>query len=386
MKNRKDYFVLLDVIIYIAFVAIVNFILQNNYWYLRSWVYKCSVIIIHIAIFMFLILRLRHNNSKKKKIIIIIIFILFIGISFFDYILSSWIIKIDKIKEIDDTKYVGVEYLTNRLRKSIYYYKDYNFFAYHKTKEYVEEFYDYKNYEQPETRTYRKIPITESIVYYYDGQGNIINMKSYNEKGSIVDYNEDTEIKKQYNVEFGNICEIKNNELKIGFYKQDESSLKTIELTSAITVIDYETEKEISYSDIEIGDYAYIHIPTENNENKQTIITIAKKNYIEKKAIEVLKGKKKIDTSLIYYNSHENYVIAKIQISKKEINNFFSNACCYIRFNILPTTEIYLARTESYKDKSDILLNELCWITIDAPTIANLNNDYNATIIEFFGD
>lgn len=386
MKNKKDYFILLGVITYIVFVTIVNYILRNNNWYLRSWVYKYSILIIHIVIFMFLILRFKHNNSKKKKIIITIMFILFIGISFFNYILSSWIIKVDKIKEIDDIKYVGVEYVTNRLRKSIYYYKDYNLFAYHKTKEYIEEFYDYNNYEQPETRTYHKIPITETIIYYYNKQGNIVNKKRYNEQGSIVDFNESTELKIQYNVEFGSVCDIKNNELKIGFYKYDELSIKTIKLTDDIKVIDYDTEKEISYSEIKTGDYAYINIPTENNENKQTIITIAKQNYIETKATEKLIGKKKIDTGIISYNDKENYVIANIEIGEKTINNLWANACYYMKFNILPTTEIYLDRTASYKEKSDILLNEMCWIIIDADMISNLNNNYNATTIEFFGD
>ena len=195
-----------------------------------------------------------------------------------------------------------------------------------------------------------------------------------------------SEIKIQYNVEFGIINSTEDNALTLGYYINDESSLRTISLTDDIKVIDFETEKEINYNEIKRGDYVYINIPTEYNNNKQTIISVAKKEYIEKKATEILIGKKKFDTGIVYYNNKENYVIANIEIEEKAINNLWSNASYYMKFNILPTTEIYLARTESLKEKSDILLNEMCWMIVDADMISNLNNNYNATTIEFFGD
>ena len=65
-----------------------------------------------------------------------IICLIIISIEFF---LWAWIVKSDAVKEIDGTKYVGVEYYSNRMRKTVIYYKEFNIFAYHETKEYIEE-------------------------------------------------------------------------------------------------------------------------------------------------------------------------------------------------------------------------------------------------------
>lgn len=56
-----------------------------------------------------------------------------------------------------------------------------------KTKEYIEEFYDYNDYGQPLYREYHKNPQTNSVIYYYDNSGNVIETKTYDEKGAIVD-------------------------------------------------------------------------------------------------------------------------------------------------------------------------------------------------------
>ena len=75
-------------------------------------------------------------------------------VSFVEFMVLCWSIKTTTIKEIDGTKYCGVEYETNRLRKNIYYYKEYNIFAYHETKEHIEEFYEHDDYEHPLYRKY----------------------------------------------------------------------------------------------------------------------------------------------------------------------------------------------------------------------------------------
>ena len=66
-------------------------------------------------------------QSQINKIIFFIIFwtLFSIIVAFVEFMVLCWIIKTTVIKEIDGTKYCGVEYETNRLRKNIYYYKEY---------------------------------------------------------------------------------------------------------------------------------------------------------------------------------------------------------------------------------------------------------------------
>ena len=128
--------------------------------------------------------------NKKILVLIIVIFLSFIiGITFF-MINNGWYLRIFKntyIKEIDGKQYLGIESYSNRSRKTVIYYEFYNTFAYKKTKEYIEEFYDYNDYGQPLYREYHKNPQTNSVIYYYDNSGNVIETKTYDEKGAIVD-------------------------------------------------------------------------------------------------------------------------------------------------------------------------------------------------------
>ena len=41
-----------------------------------------------------------------------------------------------------------------------------------------------------EYREYHKVPQTNSVIYYYDNNGNISKTKTYSENGSIVDMQE----------------------------------------------------------------------------------------------------------------------------------------------------------------------------------------------------
>lgn len=187
MKTKKITILSILLIIIGIVIIITNMILQIFNWYIRSWIIILAPIIITCGIALIGILSLKDQKSKILKSSFIVLWILLIlGISFIEYIFLSWFIKSDIVREIDGVKYVGVEYYSNRLRKTVNYYEEYNIFVYHKTEEYIEEFYDYDDYNQPEYREYYKIPITDSIIYYYDKKGNITEIKTYDEKGAIV--------------------------------------------------------------------------------------------------------------------------------------------------------------------------------------------------------
>lgn len=179
MKNKKSIILSISLIMVGIVIIITNVILKNFNWHFRSWILTLSFIIIHIGIICFISLKIRKIKSRNKRYILLVIWIFIsIFIILINFTLFGLIIKIDNVKEIDGKKYIGIEYLSNRARKTIYYYDTYNIFAYHKTEEYIEEFYDYDNYECPKYRKYNKIPQTDSIIYYYDEDGNITDIKN----------------------------------------------------------------------------------------------------------------------------------------------------------------------------------------------------------------
>ena len=131
--------------------------------------------------------------KKKFLLLIIIICISFIvGVTIF-MTNNDWHLRIfenTNVKEIDGRKYLGIESHSNRLRKTVKYYENYNILAYKKTKEYIEEFYADDGNKYLEYREYHKEPQTDSVIYYYDDNGNITETKTYDEKGKIVDVQE----------------------------------------------------------------------------------------------------------------------------------------------------------------------------------------------------
>ena len=131
--------------------------------------------------------------KKKFLLLIIIICISFIvGVTIF-MTNNDWHLRIfenTNVKEIDGRKYLGIESYSNRLRKTVKYYENYNILAYKKTKEYIEEFYADDGNKYLEYREYHKEPQTDSVIYYYDDNGNITETKTYDEKGKIVDVQE----------------------------------------------------------------------------------------------------------------------------------------------------------------------------------------------------
>lgn len=159
-------------------IIILNIILKNFDWHLRSWMITLAPALITLGIATLGYISLNTIRKDLPRVFFMIVWtiicLIIISIEFF---LWAWIVKSDTVKEIDGTKYVGVEYYSNRMRKTVIYYKEFNIFAYHETKEYIEEFYEHDNYDQPEYRRYHKENSDEDVVIYYID--NIFDQKPY---------------------------------------------------------------------------------------------------------------------------------------------------------------------------------------------------------------
>ena len=172
MKNKIETTILLTTIIFPILMFVINKILGIFDWHLRSWIWWLVFFVIHIGGYIFSIFAISTMRSKIGKIIVILIWsaiclpIFFINLGF-----SSWIIKIDLVKEIDGISYIGVQHFTNRLRSNVYYYSDYNFFSYKDVNKCVEEFYD--EYDVLQYREYYNNDGTDHTIYF-DKKGNII--------------------------------------------------------------------------------------------------------------------------------------------------------------------------------------------------------------------
>ena len=172
--------VIFSIVLIIAgiLIVIINKIIGNFNWHLRSDFIWLASFMITFGVFWLGILSLKDVKKEGVKIFFIIFWTLFsIIVAFVEFMVLCWIIKTTVIKEIDGTKYCGVEDETNRLRKNIYYYKEYNIFAYHETKEHIEEFYDYDDYEHPLYRECYDENSRCKIIYEFDKSGNIIEIK-----------------------------------------------------------------------------------------------------------------------------------------------------------------------------------------------------------------
>lgn len=172
--------VIFSIVLIIAgiLIVIINKIIGNFNWHLRSDFIWLASFMITFGVFWLGILSLKDVKKEGVKIFFIIFWTLFsIIVAFVEFMVLCWIIKTTVIKEIYGTKYCGVEYETNRLRKNIYYYKEYNIFAYHETKEHIEEFYDYDDYEHPLYRECYDENSRCKIIYEFDKSGNIIEIK-----------------------------------------------------------------------------------------------------------------------------------------------------------------------------------------------------------------
>lgn len=172
-------------------IIITNKIIGNFDWHLRSCFIWLASFMIPMGIILLGIFSLNSIKNKSIRIFLIIFWILISAVAIFiEFILLAWIIKDTPIKEIDGVKYCSVEYYSNRLRKDVYYYKGYNIFAYHETKEYIEEFYEHDDYEHPLYREYHKENLKNNVIYVYDKKGNITNIKKYDEDGKVIETQE----------------------------------------------------------------------------------------------------------------------------------------------------------------------------------------------------
>ena len=172
--------VIFSIVLIIAgiLIVIINKIIGNFNWHLRSDFIWLASFMITFGVFWLGILSLKDVKKEGVKIFFIIFWTLFsIIVAFVEFMVLCWIIKTTVIKKIDGTKYCGVEYETNRLRKNVYYYKGYNILAYHETKKHIEEFYDYDDYEHPLYREYYDENSRCKIIYEFDKSGNIIEIK-----------------------------------------------------------------------------------------------------------------------------------------------------------------------------------------------------------------
>ena len=171
--------VIFSIVLIIAgiLIVIVNKIIGNFDWHLRSDFIWLASFMITFGVFWLGILSLKDVKKEGVKIFFTLFWTLIsIIVAFVEFMVLCWIIKTTTIKEIDGIKYCGVEYETNRLRKNVYYYKEYNIFAYHETKEHIEEFYDYDDYEHPLYREYYDENSRCKIIYEFDKSGNIIEI------------------------------------------------------------------------------------------------------------------------------------------------------------------------------------------------------------------
>lgn len=172
--KKKIFFCI--ILILIGIMTIITNIYIGKYdWHLRSCFIWLASFMIPLGILLLGTFSLNGIKKESMRIPLKIIWIIINAVvAFIELILLVWIIKETPIKEIDGVKYCSVEYYTNRLRKEVYYYKEYNVFAYHKTKEYITEFYEHNDYEHPLYREYHKENLKDEVLYDYDENGKII--------------------------------------------------------------------------------------------------------------------------------------------------------------------------------------------------------------------
>lgn len=171
MKIKKENIVLIFTVIYIIFICVINIILNQYNWHLKNWVLTLSFFIIHIGAIIFSILKICKIKSKLKRIVIFIIgSIICWNVIHINYIFFNLTIKNEIIREIDGKEYIGIEHLTNRLRKTIYYYDKHNIFAYKTNNLLIKEFYNYDDYDVPLYRTYyQNNKEKRTLIFHKDG-------------------------------------------------------------------------------------------------------------------------------------------------------------------------------------------------------------------------
>ena len=123
---KKSIFSIIMILVGIL-IIVTGKIIDDFNWYLRSDFLWLASFLITLGIFLLGLFLLRKIKNKVLKIFLSIFWtLMLIVVAFVEFMLLCWFIKPTIIKEIDGVEYCGVEYITNRLRKNVYYYKEYN--------------------------------------------------------------------------------------------------------------------------------------------------------------------------------------------------------------------------------------------------------------------
>ena len=224
------------------------------------------------------------------------------------------------------------------------------------------------------------------------GGDNVYIIPYYNINTANTDNSDKVEVSSvRYNYNYGEIFEISNNTMYYGKVKEEKEKYFTQELSENFKVINFENEETININNIEVGDYVSIYAPTEEYQNAEGTIIVAKNDYILEQVKEKLLNKREFSAAIAYYNAEENYIIAEIALPDKKIiskrmETLNAQPCYYIKLNVGKNTETYLGNKENNLNANyGYQVNELCWIELMS-NISYLPNTYIVKSIEFIAD
>lgn len=221
--------------------------------------------------------------------------------------------------------------------------------------------------------------------YNNDENENITDLNTYDNNNELVDINEEKDIEVRYNYTYGEIFKIENNTIYYGDVKEENDYLSQ-EIPENSKIIDYESEKTISVDNIGVGDYVTLYVPTEESQNAQSIIIVAKKDYIINQIENQLLNKKEFHAELDYYNEAEKYITVGIALNSKVIEEKFVQPIYYLDLSVGDTTETYLGWKENNPNSNyGYQIHELCTIELESE-ITDLSNKYMVKSIEFIAD
>lgn len=221
--------------------------------------------------------------------------------------------------------------------------------------------------------------------YNNDENENITDLNTYDNNNELVDINEEKDIEVRYNYTYGEIFKIENNTIYYGDVKEENDYLSQ-EIPENSKIIDYESEKTISVDNIGVGDYVTFYVPTEESQNAQSIIIVAKEDYIINQIENQLLNKKEFHAELDYYNKAEKYITVGIALNSKVIEEKFVQPIYYLDLSVGDTTETYLGWKENNPNSNyGYQIHELCTIELESE-ITDLSNKYMVKSIEFIAD
>ncbi len=216
----------------------------------------------------------------------------------------------------------------------------------------------------------------------YDANENIANTNITNNE--LVDTNSE-DIDVRYNYTYGEIFKIENNTIFYGEVKEENNYL-SLKLSENYKVINYENEELLTINDIEVGDYVSLRIPTEESQNAQPTIIVAKKDYIIDQVEKRVLNKRELSTELEYYNEAENYIIVGIYLERKIIEGIDIQPLYNLYLSVGKNTKTYLGWKENNPNSNyGYHLHELCTVELESE-ITDLSNKNLVKAIEFIAD